>query len=201
MAFTDERERDVFLTQALAILSGCLPGVKGCMQVTKFSECFSFAIAPAASGKGALKFAKMLADEYHSFVPKASREAESQYNQELSEHKQKSAASKKGDTSTEEQPTKPTFKSGVHSGKYKLCKKSFGTWSRTKAQVLFAKPKPTPWAMYLNKEWGSYSDMLRKSFHHERLSSSRKGNNEFTEVNEPSLSIALSGTPNQVTKT
>ncbi len=41
--------------------------------------------------------------------------------------------------------------------------------------------------------------MLRKSFHHERLSSSRKGNNEFTEVNAPSLSIALSGTPNQVT--
>jgi hypothetical protein len=29
MAFTDERERDVFLTGALAILSGCLPGVKG----------------------------------------------------------------------------------------------------------------------------------------------------------------------------
>ncbi|WP_157604548.1 hypothetical protein [Solitalea canadensis] len=29
--------------------------------------------------------------------------------------------------------------------------KSFGTWSRTKAQVLFAKPKRTPWAMYLSK--------------------------------------------------
>lgn len=29
MAFTDERERDVFHTGALAILSGCLPGVKG----------------------------------------------------------------------------------------------------------------------------------------------------------------------------
>lgn len=41
--------------------------------------------------------------------------------------------------------------------------------------------------------------MFRKSFHHERLSSSPKGNNEFTEVNAPSLSIALSGTPNQVT--
>jgi hypothetical protein len=48
----------------------------------------------------------------------------------------------------------------------------------------------------VKQEWGSYSDMLRKSFHHERLSSSRKGNNEFTEVNAPSLSIALSGTPN-----
>jgi hypothetical protein len=48
------------------------------------------------------------------------------------------------------------------------------------------------------QEWGSYSDMLRKSFHHERISSSRKGNNEFIEVNEPRLAVALSGTPNQV---
>jgi hypothetical protein len=103
MAFTDERERDVFLTGALAILSGCLPGVKGVYAGNEvFPNVFSFAIAPAASGKGALKFAKMLADEYHSFVLKASREAESQYNQELSEHKQKISSKKKGDTSTEE---------------------------------------------------------------------------------------------------
>lgn len=67
MAFTDERERDVFLTGALAILSGCLPGVKGVYAGNEvFPNVFSFAIAPAASGKGALKFAKMLADDYHA---------------------------------------------------------------------------------------------------------------------------------------
>ncbi|HOG20731.1 MAG TPA: DUF3987 domain-containing protein, partial [Salinivirgaceae bacterium] len=51
----------------------------------------------------------------------------------------------------------------------------------------------------LKQEWGGYSDMLRKSFHHERISSSKKTNNEYIEVNEPRLSVALSGTPNQVT--
>ena len=45
------------------------------------------------------------------------------------------------------------------------------------------------------QEWGSYSDLLRKAFHHERVSSSRKENNKFTEVINPKLSIALSGTP------
>ena len=29
--------------------------------------------------------------------------------------------------------------------------KSFGTWSRTRVQASFAKPKPTPWAMYSNR--------------------------------------------------
>ncbi|MDO9580751.1 MAG: DUF3987 domain-containing protein [Bacteroidales bacterium] len=39
----------------------------------------------------------------------------------------------------------------------------------------------------------------RKAFHHERISSSKKTNNEYIEVNEPRLAVALSGTPNQVT--
>jgi hypothetical protein len=50
----------------------------------------------------------------------------------------------------------------------------------------------------LKNEWGSYSDMLRKAFHHETISISRKTDSEFVEVNEPQLSVALSGTPKQV---
>lgn len=48
------------------------------------------------------------------------------------------------------------------------------------------------------QEWGGYSDMLRKAFHHEKISCSRKTNNEYIEVKQPQLSVALSGTPNQV---
>jgi hypothetical protein len=47
-------------------------------------------------------------------------------------------------------------------------------------------------------EWGSYSDMLRKGFHHEKVSVSRKTNAEFVEVNEPKLSLAITGTPKQI---
>lgn len=199
MAFTDDRERDVFLTGALAILSGCLPGVKGvCAGNEVFPNVFSFAIAPAASGKGALKFAKMLADDFHSFVLKASREAEMQYNQELSEHKQRISSKKKGDTSTEEPPTKPTFKV-VYIPVNTSYAKILWHLEQNEGTGIICETEADTLGNVFKQEWGSYSDMLRKSFHHERLSSSRKGNNEFTEVNAPSLSIALSGTPNQVT--
>lgn len=199
MAFTDERERDVFLTGALAILSGCLPGVKGVYAGNEvFPNVFSFAIAPAASGKGALKFAKMLADDYHSFVLKASREAEMLYNQELSEHKQRISSKKKGDTSTEEPPTKPTFKV-VYIPANTSYAKILWHLEQNEGTGIICETEADTLGNVFKQEWGSYSDMLRKSFHHERLSSSRKGNNEFTEVNAPSLSIALSGTPNQVT--
>ncbi|MEO7265078.1 MAG: DUF3987 domain-containing protein [Ferruginibacter sp.] len=199
MAFTDERERDVFLTGALAILSGCLPGVKGVYAGNEvFPNLFSFAIAPAASGKGALKFAKMLADEYHSFVLTASREAESHFNQEMSEHKQKLHSKKKSDTSMEEVPIKPSFKV-VYIPANTSYAKILWHLEQNEGTGIICETEADTLGNVFKQEWGSYSDMLRKSFHHERLSSSRKGNNEFTEVNAPSLSIALSGTPNQVT--
>ena len=199
MAFTDHRERDVFLTGALAILSGCLPGVKGVYAGNEvFPNLFSFAIAPAASGKGALKFAKMLADEYHSFVLSASREAELQFNQEMSEHKQKLHSKKKTDTSMEELPVKPSFKV-VYIPANTSYAKILWHLEQNEGTGIICETEADTLGNVFKQEWGSYSDMLRKSFHHERLSSSRKGNNEFTEVNAPSLSIALSGTPNQVT--
>ena len=53
--FTQERERDTFLTGALAILSGCLPNVSGLYSGSViYPSLFSFILAPAASGKGAL---------------------------------------------------------------------------------------------------------------------------------------------------
>jgi len=49
-------------------------------------------------------------------------------------------------------------------------------------------------------EWGTYSDMLRKSFHHEKISAARKTNRELLEIKHPQLAVALSGTPAQVPK-
>ncbi len=199
MAFTDPRERDVFLTGALAILSGCLPGVSGVYAGNEvFPNLFSFTIAPAASGKGALKFAKMLADEYHSFVLKASRECELLFNQQMSEHKQKLHCKKKTDSSIEELPVKPAFKV-LYIPANTSYAKILWHLEQNEGTGIICETEADTLGNVFKQEWGSYSDMLRKSFHHERLSSSRKGNNEFTEVNAPSLSIALSGTPNQVT--
>ncbi|MFY0653867.1 MAG: DUF3987 domain-containing protein [Cyclobacteriaceae bacterium] len=48
------------------------------------------------------------------------------------------------------------------------------------------------------KEHGNYSELLRQAFHHEPATSYRKGDNEFIRINEPKLSVLLSGTPDQL---
>src|SRR5690606_27041159 len=49
-------------------------------------------------------------------------------------------------------------------------------------------------------EWGTYSDTLRKSFHHGKISAARKTNRELLEIKHPQLAVALSGTRAQVPK-
>ena len=55
------RKRDVFLTSALSVISGGLHNVYGLYDKEKvFPNLYSFVIAPPASGKGSMKFAKQL---------------------------------------------------------------------------------------------------------------------------------------------
>lgn len=193
------RERDVFLTGALAILSGCLPGVKGVYDGQEvFPNLYSFALAPAASGKGALKFAKMLADAYHNFILQASLDSETRYKQELAEHKARQHAKNRKDTSVEEPPQQPPFEVVFIPANTSYAK-ILSHLEQNEGCGIICETEADTMGNVFKQDWGGYSDMLRKAFHHERISSSRKSNNEFIEVNNPRLSVALSGTPAQVT--
>ena len=194
--FKDLRERDVFLTGALAILSGCLPNVSGLYSGSVvFPSLFSFILAPAASGKGALKFAKALADKYHDEVLASSKEEKKRYEENLEAYKMLKSKGKLEDGQA--MPMAPKFKvvfipantSNAKIIQHLDCNDGKGIICETEADTL---------GQTFKNEWGSYSDMMRKSFHHEKISVSRKTEGEFVEVNSPQLSVALSGTPKQV---
>jgi hypothetical protein len=194
--FKQERERDVFLTGALAILSGCLPNVSGLYSGSViYPSLFSFILAPAASGKGALKFAKALADGYHDKTLAVSNDDKKRYEENLAAYKMLKAKGKL--EQGQEMPLTPKFKvvyipgntSNAKIIQHLDCNEGKGIICETEADTL---------GQTFKNEWGSYSDMLRKSFHHEKISVSRKTDGEFIEVNNPQLSVALSGTPKQV---
>lgn len=47
-------------------------------------------------------------------------------------------------------------------------------------------------------DYGNYSDLLRKAFHHETTSYYRRTEREYVELNFPRLTLILSGTPKQL---
>jgi len=198
MAFTDQRERDVFFTGALSILSGCLPNVSGVYaQQTVFPNLFSFIIAPAASGKGALKFAKILADPYQESVLEQSNQDKSIYEAELAQYKVEQRNRKKDDTETPEEPVKPPFKVVFipANTSYAAILQHI---QQNEGKGIICETEADSMGAVFKQDWGGYSDMLRKAFHSETISVSRKTDNEYVIIKEPKISVALSGTPGQV---
>ncbi len=196
MAFDTDRERDVFLTGLLPIISGLIPNVEGLyMRSRVFPNLFSFVIAPAASGKGAMKFAKAIGDKCQEVILEHSKKAQKEYDLELDNYKKQ-----KGKDGSEhlEKPDEPPFKVVFipANTSYAMILSHI---QDNGGEGIICETEADTMGNVMNKEWGGYSDLLRKAFHHERVSVSRKTDKEYIEIEEPKLSIALSGTPGQVT--
>lgn len=195
-AFTDKRKRDVFFTGAISIISGCLPNVTGVyFQERVYPHLYTFIIAPAASGKGVLKNAKRLADKYHQKILQQSRDAQKIHDNEMSDFKQLERSRKKGEP-IPEKPQAPPFKiifipadcSKARMIEHLKANDGQGIICETEADTMSGAKK---------QDWGDYSTILRAAFHHETVSSTRKTDNQYDEINEPRLAVALSGTPAQ----
>jgi hypothetical protein len=199
--FEDRRQRDVFLTGALSIISGCLPEVTGVYhQERVYPHLCSFVTAPAGSGKGVLKNAKRLAEAYHKQVIGESKEAAKQYEQDEEAYKDKQRTrKKKGPEAPSEKPEMPAFKVVFIPADCSMARMvdhlyqngGSGIICETEADTMSGAKK---------QDWGDYSHMLRQAFHHETISLSRKTGNEYKEVEAPRMAVALSGTPSQVPK-
>ena len=194
-----DRERDVFVTSALAVISGGLHNVHGLYRNEKtFPNVFGFISAPPASGKGVMKYAKQLGECYHGLLLDESKESLKLYKKakRIFDLKVKKAKSNEALEALEE-PTKPKaslfFIPGDTSSSMIMThledNDGMGCICETEADTL---------TKALKQDWGDFSDILRKGLQSETMSKSRKTELEYTEIKEPKFSVALTGTPNQM---
>lgn len=170
------REKDVFLTTAITVLSGCFHSVYGIYDGKKVNaNLFSFIIAPAASGKSALLCAKDLGQGIHDEL--ASQSDSGELTTGPSPETQRRVLYIPGNVSAAAIISILRDNNGI------------GIVCESEADSL---------SNCFKQDWGGFSDVLRKAFHHEHVSYARKHRNEFIEIPKPKLSITLSGTPNQV---
>lgn len=193
------RKRDVLFTSALSVISGGLHNVFGLYDKEKvFPNLYSFVIAPPASGKGSMRFAKQLGDCYHDLLFIQSKESLEKYKKakRLFDRKLKRA---KTDEQLEAliEPEKPKSSmffipadtSSTMMAKHLEDNNGMGCICETEADTL---------TNTLKQDWGSYSDVLRKGFHAEIITKSRITDLDYYEIKEPKFSVAITGTPNQL---
>ena len=193
------RERDVYLTSALSVISGGLSNVQGLYsQNVVYPNLYSFIIAPAASGKGSMNYAQSLGDCYQSILETKNLAAKANYQKDLEVYnfKKRNAKNEEAIRSLEK-PEEPKFKTFFIPGntssamiyKHLQFNEGSGCISETETDTL---------TNALKQEWGGFSDILRKAFHHETISLSRRTDFEYNKIDEPRFSLSITGTPDQI---
>lgn len=191
--FESARERDVFLTGAITILSGCMNAVEGVYDSRGvYANLNCFIVAPPASGKGVFIYAKMMGEAYHDKLLEESKEALREYEELI-----KRASANEGEAASGESLQKPPFNILFIPGN-SSSSAIMGHLIEGEGKGIFCETEADSLNNSLKQDWGNFSDLLRKAFHHENVSSSRKTNNEYYDIKRPQLSVALSGTPSQV---
>lgn len=178
-AFPIDREKDIFLTGAITILSGCFNNVYGLYAGRKyFPSTFCFIIGPSASGKGVLKYARLLPSKIESTI--------------INEYKRR----RENDEDVKGLPFIhfiPADSSSAAVKRILRYNNETGTIFETEADTL---------SDTFQQDWGGYSVLSRNSFEHEPVSYARVGkqpNEVIVEwINCPKVSIGLSGTHSQV---
>ena len=192
--FLDSVEKDVFLIGSLAVLSGCLPNIEGIyFDDPNSAHLYTFITAPAGSGKGKMKWSKYFGQAIHTHLLTQSRLARNKYESEMEQYNNLTRPQKQGTEKPEEPPRRMFFIPANSSSSafiQALSDNNFrGVLFETEADTL---------ADTFKQEWGNFSDVLRKAFHHESTSMFRRKDNEFIEIHDPHIAIGLSGTPKQV---
>jgi hypothetical protein len=190
--FDNARERDVYLFAALGLLSNCFPLIQGSYDQHFIGmQLFNFIIAPASSGKGNMEWARRLGNGLDKFLKTKYKDELEQYEEELRQYE---AAKGENKGPKPIKPLKQRFYIAANSSSSSMItsmhNNSFhGLMFETEADSL---------SNMLKNDWGNYSDILRKAFHHEPILQQRKTNDEDFEIEKSYLSMVLSGTPSQV---
>ena len=191
--FSDPRERDVVFLSNLVLASTLFPSVKSVNSKKVIgSNLFLFITAPAASGKGVADWGRHSGKAIQKHFRELYAAEFIQYRSELSVYKK--AVSKNPELKEPKRPVRKSLFIPANTSVSKMIEmlganENFGIIFETEGDTL---------AGALKTEWGDFSDIIRRCFHHESLSFARRSEDEFIEVDNPHLSIMLTGTPKQV---
>jgi hypothetical protein len=167
-------ERAVFLVGSLAAMSSALPNITAIYDGQALeSNLFVFLVGGFGSGKGVLSFVYDIIQPIHKHL----RETEQPPGEDG------------------QQPERR-----LHIIPANVSKSGIIELLATNKRGLIFDTEADTLTYVFKLDFGSFDDILRKSYHHESLPFYRRANREYFEVERPKLSVLLSGTENQLKK-
>lgn len=194
--FDDPIEKDVVLVGILGVLSSCLPNIEGVYFGKSYTpHLYCFITAMAGSGKGNLEWAKILGSKIHESKLQQHKTDLEQYEYAI----QKYENLKKHEKLNESKPDRPSQLLHYIPGNCSSASIIDALVDNYNRGIIFETEADTI-SNVMAQEWGDFSDILRKAFHHETVSSLRKTEDGYLEMKRPMISMVLSGTPKQVSR-
>lgn len=176
-----EHKQDVFLTSALPVIAAHMPNVEILHNDGAYSpDYFSILIANPGSGKGIADKAKKLGETLNTHLIHESDKEKAAWEQLPKEEKEFKPKPK----------SKMLFMPGNSSSRA-----VFESFESNDGRGLIFESEIDSMLSASRQEWGDFTDMLRKAFHHESISLSRK--ECHLNISNPELSIFMSGTFDQ----
>lgn len=180
----DRRQRDLFLLSSLTVTSNHLRNIQIPHVDGFYTPSFFFlAIAPPASGKGILNKSIHLMKSLLSWEKEQNQKRKKEY-QDLSD----------SDKKNKEYPLDKSSLIPANTSSRAF----YDSLQTNDGKGLIFETELDTMVNASSQEWGNFSEITRKAFHHETISINRKGTNYH--ISNPDLSICMSGTFDQFIK-
>ncbi len=181
----EPNDKQVFLTTALATLSGVMPNVSGYYDGKIVApNLYAFIIGDYGSGKGAMQYARKLIEPIEAYF-------EDRNNALLAEY---------ANLPTEEKENARPKLQGLVIPANASASMFLQILDDQDGQGILFETEGDTLAQTLATDHGNYSDILRKAFQHEGTAMARRTGNERRHIKAPKLSTVLTGTPDQFKK-
>lgn len=186
-------DRDVILLGTIGCLSVCFYNVCGVYDERVFySNLYLFVVTEAGMGKGALTLCRELVAPINQRLHEQTAQRMIEYKLELSEYQKC-----KGKNPEAMEPVTPPQKTLIIPANSSASSLISILHDNDGIGLLFETEGDTL-SQTLKSDHGNYSDLLRKAFHHETISMSRRKDREYLEIDNPRVTVVLAGTPEQI---
>ena len=191
---TDPADRDKMLLGTLNAVSGIIPPSVFGMYDKRvvYAPCYCIVFGPFASTKGEL-------DACRQLVQPIVEEMRQKYAQAMAAYKLELAAwESQGKAKQGPKPEEPVMCSPFISANSSSSAVYRALEANGGSGMIFETEADTLTNMISNKEYGNYSDLLRRAFHHETISMVRVTDQVNIEIEEPRLAVFMTCTGNQL---